>query len=143
MFRQIKSYPLPGKEDPVFFAHVDFTDKSALKVLKQHLGPEAAELSQKPLGNYSGMCCHTCVQLPTAVVTLGGFCYNCQRSSNYISRSMSQLLPACLQTAWTIVYQAFCQQHNLQSDIQGECTTKQANVLIRTNPALTHRFGVH
>ncbi|DBB06063.1 TPA: hypothetical protein ACH3X3_009633 [Trebouxia sp. C0006] len=46
--RQMKSYPLPGKEDPAFFAHVDFTDKSAPKVLKQHLGPEAAELSQKP-----------------------------------------------------------------------------------------------
>jgi len=48
MFRQMKSYPLPGKEDPAFFAHVDFTDKSAPKVLKQHLGPEAAELSRKP-----------------------------------------------------------------------------------------------
>jgi len=47
MFRQMKSFQIPGKEDPAFFAHVDFTDKSAPRVLKQHLGSEAAELSQK------------------------------------------------------------------------------------------------
>ncbi|KAL0019691.1 hypothetical protein WJX79_009024 [Trebouxia sp. C0005] len=46
--RQMKSFPIPAKEDPAFFAHVDFTDKSAPRVLEQHLGSEAAELSQKP-----------------------------------------------------------------------------------------------
>ncbi len=48
MFRQMKSFQIPGKEDPAVLAHVDFTDKSAPRVLKQHLGSEAAELSQKP-----------------------------------------------------------------------------------------------
>ncbi|DBA72361.1 TPA: hypothetical protein ACH3X2_010514 [Trebouxia sp. C0005] len=46
--RRMKSFPILGKEDPAFFAHVDFTDKSAPRVLEQHLGSEAAELSQKP-----------------------------------------------------------------------------------------------
>ena len=58
MFRQMKSYPMPCKEDPAFFAHVDFTDKSAPTVLKQHLGPEAAELSQKPWAIIQ-VCAHT------------------------------------------------------------------------------------
>jgi hypothetical protein len=48
MFRQMKSFQLPGKEDPAVLAHVDFTDTSAPRVLKQHLGSEATELSQKP-----------------------------------------------------------------------------------------------
>ncbi len=47
MFRQMKSFQIPGKEDPAVLAHVDFTDRSAPRVLKQHLGSEAAELSQK------------------------------------------------------------------------------------------------